>query len=299
MVSKRMFVILILLFLFSFSLSAMTLRDALGREVTIKSVRRVISLAPSISETVCLINCSVLVGVDNYSNWPPKVSNITKVGSFWNPSFEKIAELKPDVVIADAGAHYRLLNFFKKFRINVFFVKGDACHNVTCVERDILTIGKLLGNVTRSKLLIKWIEGNLTEARDFDLHLKVLILFYPFFGSVWGVGNQTFISDALARVGLQNIVQLKGWIMLNKEYLLSLKPDLVLLITTSKYSPKKVSEDLKKVGITAKEVCEVYGTVGDMIQRPSPRLGKGVLNIVEAIVKGVSEDCCVFCFPYS
>ncbi len=298
MVSKSAFVMLLILLLATSSM-AFTIKDRLGRALVLKEVKRVVSLAPSISETVCLINCSKLVGVDTYSNWPPEVKNITKVGSFWNPSFEKILELHPDVVIADAGAHYRLLSSFKKYKINVFFVKGGACHNVTCVEKDILWLGKLLGNEARAKILVKWIEGNITAAKKFGLHVKALFLFYPFFGSVWGVGNNTFISDAFRKAGIINVVSLKGWVMLTKEYLMSLKPDVIILITTTKYPKYKIVAELKKIGIQAKMVCEVYGSVGDMIQRPGPRLGKGVLNVVEAIVRGVSENCCVYCFPYS
>ena len=49
--------------------------------------RRVVSLLPSLTETVCAIGaCDRLVGVDRYSNWPEAVRRLPQVGGGLDPN---------------------------------------------------------------------------------------------------------------------------------------------------------------------------------------------------------------------
>ena len=80
---------------------AIEIKDDLGQITQIPAPpQRIVSLLPSLSETVCELGaCAKLVGVDRYSNFPASVNALPKVGGMEDTNVELIASLKPDVVL--------------------------------------------------------------------------------------------------------------------------------------------------------------------------------------------------------
>ncbi|MDD2713293.1 MAG: helical backbone metal receptor, partial [Simplicispira sp.] len=78
-----------------------TLVDDRGRSVPLaRAPHRIVSLLPSLTETVCALGaCERLVGVDRYSNWPASVAQLPVVGGGLDPNIEAIVALRPDVVL--------------------------------------------------------------------------------------------------------------------------------------------------------------------------------------------------------
>ena len=63
--------------------------------------QRIVSLLPSITESVCALGaCARLIGVDRYSNWPDSVKALPQLGGLDDPAIERIVGLKPDLVLA-------------------------------------------------------------------------------------------------------------------------------------------------------------------------------------------------------
>lgn len=84
---------------------------------------RVVTLAPSITETVAAIGgLDHVVGTDLYSNYPEEVikrqekGDISIVGGYTDPNYEWILKLDPDVVICDGdtGEHVSIANKLRK-----------------------------------------------------------------------------------------------------------------------------------------------------------------------------------------
>src|SRR5580658_4724882 len=66
---------------------------------------RIVSTFPSITETLFALGAGDrVVGVSNYCRYPPAVLSLPKVGTFTRPDPEKIALLRPDLVIIDKSA---------------------------------------------------------------------------------------------------------------------------------------------------------------------------------------------------
>ena len=80
---------------------ALQVTDDRGVVVTFdKSPQRIVSLLPSLTESVCeLGECHRLVGVDRYSNFPDSVQKLPLVGGGLDPNIEAVVALKPDVVL--------------------------------------------------------------------------------------------------------------------------------------------------------------------------------------------------------
>jgi iron complex transport system substrate-binding protein len=63
--------------------------------------RRVVSLVASNTEIVCALGLGDrLVGLDDFSDWPPSVQHLPRVGRDLEVDLERVARLEPDLVLA-------------------------------------------------------------------------------------------------------------------------------------------------------------------------------------------------------
>src|SRR5215467_10926266 len=63
---------------------------------------RIVSLSPNVTEMLYGIGAfGQVVGISDYCTYPPEVKNLPSIGGWHNPSLEKLAALKPDLVISD------------------------------------------------------------------------------------------------------------------------------------------------------------------------------------------------------
>lgn len=66
---------------------------------------RIVSTFPSVTETLFALGAGGrVVGVSNYCRYPPAVLSLPKIGTFTKPDPEKIALLRPDLVIVEKSA---------------------------------------------------------------------------------------------------------------------------------------------------------------------------------------------------
>ena len=96
------------------------LRDDRGVAVKLdRSPQRIVSLLPSLTETICALGaCDRLVGTDRFSNWPDSVTKLPKLGGIEDAQIERIVVLKPEVVLAWTSA--RVTD-----RLESLGIKGD------------------------------------------------------------------------------------------------------------------------------------------------------------------------------
>ena len=110
--SRMFFLILfaILPLVISVSYAApLKLRDEVGREVVFPfPLKRIVSLAPNITEILFGLGLDEeIVGVSIHCNYPDKVKDRVRVGSYVSLDFERIVSLKPDLIIATGAGNTR------------------------------------------------------------------------------------------------------------------------------------------------------------------------------------------------
>jgi iron complex transport system substrate-binding protein len=76
-------------------------KDDLGRLVVVpKDPKRIVTVLPSHTETLFALGLgSRVVGVDDYSDYPPSVLGLPKVGGMYDPRLESVLGLSPDLVL--------------------------------------------------------------------------------------------------------------------------------------------------------------------------------------------------------
>lgn len=84
--------------------------DDAGRQVALPGApRRVVSLVPSVTETLCALGCrKTLVGITRHCVEPQaELQGVARVGGTKNPDLKRIVELAPDLVVVNMEENRR------------------------------------------------------------------------------------------------------------------------------------------------------------------------------------------------
>jgi iron complex transport system substrate-binding protein len=114
--------------------------DSTGRAMTLPAPpRRIVSLVPSVSETLFAIGAhDVLVGVTDFCDYPPGARLKPSVGGMLAPNLETIAGLRPDLVVATTGGNRQeTVDQLSRMGIAIYLV------NPTTLDDVMLMLGRL------------------------------------------------------------------------------------------------------------------------------------------------------------
>jgi len=122
-----------------------------------RPLRRIVSLAPSLTETLFFLGLGErVVGVTEQCDFPPEAREREKIGSFIEPDLGKILRLKPDLTLALSRIHEKFIEEAESEDLPVL-----ALPRVRSVE-DILRIMEEIADIAgeeRGKVLV----GSLRE----------------------------------------------------------------------------------------------------------------------------------------
>ena len=280
-----------------------TIVDAIGRIVSIKKYpEKIVSLAPSITEMIFYMGLQrYLVGVDSisyndtYFNISMYVRNydVVDVGGYWWNAIdvEKIIDVKPDLVLADKGAHQPLLEFFESYNLTVVYLNGGGASSINDIFYDFSIIAKIYDQEEKALRFYDEVIEELDTYRDKlkPYANKSILVIIGVYNGVWVAGKATYIDDILTRLGLVNAAKTTGWKSIGIEQIYEWSPDIIII--ASEY----VSEDtLRDIGIYNLGVPVIFldkkGV--DSLSRPGPLIMYAPRVLYNALSKNVaaSED---------
>jgi iron complex transport system substrate-binding protein len=132
----------------SFSLAAISVVDDANHTVTLPvPAQRIISLAPHATELLFAAGAgSKVIGVSEYSNYPPEAKRITSVGGNAALDLERIVTLKPDlIVIWQSGNSVAQIEKLRSLHIPLF---ESEPRNFETVATSLERLGQLAGTAT-------------------------------------------------------------------------------------------------------------------------------------------------------
>jgi len=230
-------------------------------------VKRVVTLAPNLSEIVATIGCSgSIIATDDFSDYPPSLASVKKVGGV-QPSVEAIAALRPDLVIASTeGSHPRLVETLGRGGIDSLLVSTATLREVEGAFSLIASRLRPCSSPAQADMFRASLAG---ERRERERRAKILYVVWTTPLYVAGRGN--FLDDLFMLVGATNAVEenVTGWPQYSREALLADPPDIVL------YSAKSVSKSEAEGllgGIDPGHGVTFVGVDEDEFTRPGPRL---------------------------
>ncbi|MEV6952024.1 helical backbone metal receptor [Streptomyces sp. NPDC051183] len=163
---------------------------------------RVVSLVPSLTEAVAVSAPGLLVGVTDWCTHPADLGGAARIGGTKNPDVRGIAELRPDLVIANEEENRAPdLEALRAAGLEVLVTEVRDLPQALS-ELDRVLVGAL--GLERPEWLAR------AEAAWEDVRPVApggpLTAFVPVWRRPWMVlGRDTFAGDLLARLGVRNV----------------------------------------------------------------------------------------------
>jgi len=243
---------------------------------------RVVSLTCSNTEILwALGQAELLVGVDAHSDFPPEiVSRLPRVGPDLDIDVEKVAALRPDLVLASltVPGHERIVE--RLARAKLPFVATEPV-SIDDVYADVRKIGALLDVPERAETVVRELSGELSPANSpGSRRPSVLVEWWP--KPVIVPGRLSWVSQMLDAAGGKNPLdaELVKSRPITDEEARALDPDAVVIawcgIRPEKYRPDVVRRRSAWRGLRALDRDRIYCVPEAYLGRPGPRLRLGV-----------------------
>ena len=255
-------------------------RDDLQRDITFaRSPSRIVSLLPSLTETVCALGaCDRLVATDRFSNWPAQVRALPKTGGLDDASVELIVSLKPDLILLSRSQ--RITQRLQELGIQTFALDTQTYADI---GRTADVLGRILGVI-----LEQTIDGavrDIGERARARRHGGGPTVYFEVDRAPYAAGPESFIGELLDRLGSRNIVtaDLGPFPKLNPEYVVRRNPDVIFI------SPVEAPRLGERPGwgtiraVREKRLCVTTPEVNDTIVRAGPRVAEGMRALADCL----------------
>lgn len=280
--------LLLLLQLPSPLLASITVTDDHGNTVTLeKPAQRIISLAPSITELVFAVGAGEqLVGVVNFSDYPPEAKQLPIIGSFQSPDYERLIASQADLIFAwgvgNSASH------IEKLKALGFTVYINDSREFSDIPKALRHFGRLTGNGPQGEAVAKQFEQRLQQQQQQYAGRAPVDIFYQ----VWDdplvtVNREHFIGKVIELCGGHNIFAELNRVTPrpNLEAVLQADPQVIIASGMGNKRPVWLNKWQRWTQMDAVANGHVYFLHADLINRPTPRLLDAVQEMCALLEK--------------
>lgn len=263
---------------------AVTVRDDRQQDVVIaKPPERIVSLLPSLTETVCALGqCHKLVGLDRYSNWPESVRQLPRMGGGLDPSMEAVVAQRPDLVLMATSA--RGAERFQALGLTVLVLEPRTHADA---QRVLHTVAQALG-VPKAQSDAVWRQidaGVVAAAQSLPSHAKGQKIYVEVSPAPYGASESSFIGETLARLGMRNILpaSLGPFPKINPEFVVRAQPDVIMVGDSSRATMAQRPGWQKMRAMQDGRICVFKPADADMLVRAGPRMAEGARLMADCL----------------
>ncbi|MBN2060176.1 MAG: ABC transporter substrate-binding protein [Deltaproteobacteria bacterium] len=267
---------------------AATFKDAMGREITLHKIpTRIVSLAPSITETLYFLGLGErVVGVTEFSYYPPEATEKPKIGSYIDLNVEKILSLSPELAIGTKdGNQPGIVELLEQAGIPVFILNP---RNVKGAIETISQIGMLCGVQKKAELLSGRLNRRLETVQNAVTSRKRPLVFLQInLRPIMAVNRNTFHHDLITLAGGINLAKDEAmtYPRISREEVIRRQPEVIIISSMDRGGgfEEARKEWLEWTSIPAVKMNRVHLINSDLIDRPSPRIIDGLEALVRLI----------------
>ena len=254
--------------------------------------QRIIAVSPGAVETLFALDLGErVVGVGSYAHWPVEVEKLARIGGLYDPRFETIVGLEPDLAILLAS-EAELATALEKLGIPNVTIPHET---IADVGRAATAIAEAAGVPERAERFVAALDSALT-ARGRPIEARVLLSVARQSGrgaEIYAAGPDTFLGELVDRLGASHIVsdlpQLYPRLAFEEAALR--RPEVVIEL-----QPETVSA--AAAGSWRRDWLEVSGEEGPCVVivdgshvlLPGPRLPELYRDLEEALLSCAAED---------
>jgi iron complex transport system substrate-binding protein len=250
---------------------------------------RIVSLCPSNTEILFALGAGEsVVGVDSYSDYPPEVRALPRVGPDLRVSIEKIKALEPDLVVASLTVPGMERNIEGLKEASLPFIVLSPT-NIEETLQDILAIGVITETLPEAQRLVDEINYTISSIRSKAERAQYIPkLYWEWWPNpLITAGRHSWVTDMSEIVGGFNLFSSieKTSSIVEDADILGQDPDILLICWCGEKMQDKMSRDkvLGRPGWEGIRDKRVYCIPEPLFGRPGPRIIDG-LRMLSRIV---------------
>jgi iron complex transport system substrate-binding protein len=260
---------------------------ALVLEAVPASAMRIVSLAPSVTETLFALGAGgEVVGVSTYCDYPPEAARIDRVGTFLAPNSEVIAAKQPDLVIAvPSPANRASVEALERIGLTVLVVDPETIGGIRqAIERIAAAIGRQGAGQALIGRLDADLEATRAKLRGVRPRRTLMVVGHS---PLVGVGTGIYLDELIEMAGGRNVGAAAGgrWPHLSLEFVLAQAPEVI--VDTTMGSEVEGGQGSAFWGafanLPAVRDGRVYGYREYSLLRPGPRVGEALATLARYI----------------
>lgn len=271
---ERRSAVLGVLFVLALALPAFASRmltDEAGRNVSLPDhVHRIVCLTPSVTDTVYAIGAGAdIVGITDYTQYPPEARQKPSIGGVLRPSLERIAVLHPDLAIGIASFNdAESIRGIERIGIPVFLVNPSG---LAGLYNSIAAIGRALGRQSDAAALLVRLRAREQAVRAQAAASHPSVFLAISLDPCITAGRRAFITELLSAAGARSVTDdlQQEWINVNIEAILPRKPAFILVLRDAPFGVKQMQERAGWRSLEAVRMGRVL-RIDERLQYPSP-----------------------------
>lgn len=264
---------------------SISVTDDRGRTVRLaRPAQRIVTLAPSLAELAYAAGAGGrLVGVARFSDTPPAARDIPQVGDAVRVDFERIAALKPDLILAwqsgNSGADVERLEQLG------FPAYVSEPRRLADIPRQLRAIGALAGTAAAAEQAAADFERGVEALRKRYASARKVRVFYEIWRKpLMTVSGAHLISDVIALCGGENVFadisQLTPAVSL--EAFIAAKPE-AILGGSRPGGDEAYALEWRAQALEPVRALPVFYVDPDFMQRQTPRILEGAKAVCSAL----------------
>ena len=246
--------------------------------------QRIVSLLPSLTESICALGaCDRLVGTDRFSNWPASVAALPKLGGLEDAQIERIAALKPDLVVASTSA--RVTDRLEALGLQVVVLDSRTREDV---HRSLTLLARLLATPIPAERLWADIERETRGAAErVPPALRGQRVYFEIDSTPYAAGPTSFVGETLQRIGMSNAIsaELGPFPKLNPEYVVRLQPDIVMSVQRELQAMAGRPGWSTLKALLNRRTCGFSSERYELLVRPGPRMGEAANVFADCLIE--------------
>ena len=262
--------------------------DEAGRKVVVPDEpRRIVSLAPSITEILFALGLGDrVVGVTEFSTYPPEAAEKPRIGSYIRLNAERILDLRPDLAVGTVdGNKLSLVELLEDAGVAVYAVNPRSVEGMI---RTVAGLGAVCGVGAHGKAVAAGLRERLDRVvRQAREGPRPRVFLQINIRPIMSVNRDTLHHDVIRLAGGENITAGHDvpYPRLSLEEVLNKAPDVILISSMERGGAFEEAREswLQWDTIPAVRSGRVHLIDSDLIDRPSPRVIEGLEAVADLL----------------
>ncbi|MDP9035384.1 MAG: helical backbone metal receptor [Myxococcota bacterium] len=248
-------------------------RDDRGQTVLVpREPRRIVALLPSYTELLFALGVGDrVVGVDDFSEYPPEVSGLPRLGGLYDTHLESLLSLRPELVLMSHpnGAAAALEQ-------NGLAVWAGNAPRFEDVFRVIDAVGALVGRTAEASGLSQRIRGEIAAIEGRLRGSPRVRVYYELDPTPYAAGPTSFVGEMLAKAGGDNVVPggLGDFPKINPEAVIAGDPEVIMGASLAEVAARPGWSAI--AAVRSGRVYKLSPAESHVVVCPGPRIAAGI-----------------------